>query len=563
MDSREGRDAVVTVPRASAGPVVVLCRSAAAVPLADLLQRHPRSLVVVVVIGSEPSQRRGPGASPRVRVRHVAHPGRVIDVLRVHDPPAVIIDLCTGVKLKRAALERYLPHLEEGGLYVVEGVADADDIAGTAARRGPSRAPALRAGWAWADVDRVLNRHRGQGVVADVTRVGTAVLVRVRGRRYLKLRDRDVADVLGARVGPGWGGVLVARPRTTFTSRATVHANRPDLLHRYRPEMVVQERYLREHYDVVCHRRQMALQGTTVLPISFHHPNRRQLHNRRTSRVSDDVATIPSDVVDDHLAGRWFHLDSEFPGHFGHFMTEDLSRLWGWRVAKRLHPDMRMLISTGQPGADLKPFQRTLLEAAGVAPEDVVVFHDPVRVEVLVGASPLFHNRRFVDPEVAEVWGDIADVLAPRGGPGPDRVFLTRPEGLARRCTNGAEVEARFAAHGFAVVDPESRSLPDQVALFAGARVVAGYAGSAMFGMVYSRTPGTRIVIGSSQYTASNEYLIASVKGDVLHQYWCDAEVDHPSGGWSVEAFHADFRFDFDADGASLEAVLGGLDGAG
>ena len=186
----------------------------------------------------------------------------------------------------------------------------------------------------------------------------------------------------------------------------------------------------------------------------------------------------------------------------------------------------------------------------------------PIQVERLVGATPQFHNGRYADPDIEQVWARIAARLIDGDARTPERIFVVRPPGLARRCHNGAALEAEFAAHGFEVVQPGALSIADQATVFAGAQVIAGYGGSAQFNTIFHSGPTTRIVIASESYYASNEWLISGVKGDDYHHFWCRPDV--PRGAtYESASFHSDFAFDFDRDGEALTDIVAEARGVG
>jgi capsular polysaccharide biosynthesis protein len=297
--------------------------------------------------------------------------------------------------------------------------------------------------------------------------------------------------------------------------------------------------------------------GDVIVPISFHHPCARRLNNRQSVDIGPHVATpeIPLEGAR-HLRGTYYHLVSEFPGHFGHFMTEDLARLWGWELARAEFDDVRLLLSVRKRGDKVPRFVVELLHAYGIEDEQITVIDEPTQVERLVGATPQFHNGQYADPDIEQVWARIAARLVDREARTPERIFVVRPPSMARQCHNGAEVEAEFAAHGFAVVQPGALSISDQATLFAGAHVIAGYGGSGQFNAIFRAGPTTRIVIASESYYASNEWLISAVKGDDYHHFWCRPDV--PRGAtYESASFHSDFAFDFDRDGAALTHVIG------
>jgi capsular polysaccharide biosynthesis protein len=382
-----------------------------------------------------------------------------------------------------------------------------------------------------------------------------------RGLHLVKLYDADIEPALSARVGPDWGVELARRPGFTYAARSRVTVNDPQYAFRLPSRWPVPDRVLRVHHDVICGPRQLVMQDNTVLPWSFHHPLAARRHARGTTYVSNTIAALPDDFGPAvELEGTYFHLDSEFPGHFGHFVTEDLSRLWGWKLAKERYPDCRLLIGTGRNAEDLKPFQRALLGALGIDEADIRTFGEPVRVGTLVGATPQFHNRRYLDPDLSRIWDQLRAVLRPEStADRAQRIFVTRDREAHRQCRNADEVEAIFVEHGFKVLRPETMSIPDQIAIFAAAQVIAGYGGSGMLSMIYSDRPGVRIVIGSEHYAATNEYLIASVRGDSYHHFWCPALAKPVDGEPASDALNSDFVFDTAKDGDNLHRLLEGL----
>ena len=96
--------------------------------------------------------------------------------------------------------------------------------------------------------------------------------------------------------------------------------------------------------------------------------------------------------------------------------------------------------------------------------------------------------------------------------------------------------------------------------MFRKAEVIAGYAGSALFNICYAPEPKRIVMITSESYTASNEYMMASVLGHDIDLVTCRADLDQPDEGWSRDAFEASYTFDHDREGRFLEAVLASLD---
>jgi capsular polysaccharide biosynthesis protein len=257
------------------------------------------------------------------------------------------------------------------------------------------------------------------------------------------------------------------------------------------------------------------------------------------------------------LPGTYYLLDPQITGHFGHIMTEVVPRLWGWDRAKALYPELKTL-TTVKPGRTAEPVLERLLTAYGIAPEDIVLVDHPVELESVITATGMWHNfaPHFAHPELPVVWDRIAAQLIdpsappPLTGPSAERLFLTRAPGSYRTCHNAAEVEAVFRAHGFEILRPEEYDLGAQAAIFRGAKVVAGFGGSAMFNLMYNHGLQHMIVLNQERFSARNEHLYASLLGADEDWFWSP-----PDEPW----FHSNWTFDFERNGADLEAVLKAL----
>lgn len=548
-------------PLLAAQPTRIMIIADSPIELGDVLERFPAAEILLVMIagkGPKPILRLFSGRvglPERFSVQLVPEAPEITALLRDLPPQQAIIDAAIRTRIKKYALRRFPYFLAEGGSYLITGL---DDGKVRQRRRGASTASRLSTHQVSATLaaETVLSRY------LEITEVTAgSVMITKRGRHVIKLYDREVVPALEARVGPGWGAELTHRPGFTFTARSRLAVNDPEYGYRFPTRWPVPDRYLRLHHDVVCGPRQLVLQDGAVLPWSFHHPQAERRHARGTQYISNLIAALPDGFRPAReLPGSYFHLDSEFPGQYGHFLTEDLSRLWGWRLAKERYPDCKLLLSRGRRAAGLKPFQRTLLGAFGVADDDLEVISEPVRVERLLGATPQFHNRRYIDPDLSRVWDQVRAVLRLEARiERAQRIFVARPAGSPRRCRNAAEVEQIFAEHGFKVVRPETLSVPDQVGLFATAHVIAGYSGAGMFNMIYSDRPGTRIVLGSEQSNAINEYLIAAVKGDDYHHFCCPPASTPAAEEKSTDSATGDYVFDTARDGGSLRRLLAGL----
>jgi capsular polysaccharide biosynthesis protein len=402
--------------------------------------------------------------------------------------------------------------------------------------------PHLRPGGVW-----VRRTGAGPDAVKAVTGEDDAVAI---------VGDAEMADLLA--LDPGRGSVLEVLPGETWQVRGRLRTSGPMPANPTPQQYAAPPMFLREYRDVVCLPRQVVVGGHVVLPESFTTVEEHRQRNVALDKLNPDFARAPV-ATDDAvpLPGRWFHLDNHLGWHFGHALTEQVSHLWGWQRVHAVDPSVRALVFADS--GELTPWQRDLLAAGGVPPDAVHVATAPVRVERLVGCTPMFSRPAYVHPAMRQTYDAISAALSARAGEGrwPRRVFFGR-RGTKRVCVNAAELEAEFTAAGFEVVYPEDHPLPDQVELVRRVDVLAGYAGSAMFHVALAGEPKHVVLVTSEAYPAHNEYLMSMLLGHRLDVVVCEPLVPRVDGQFTRESFHSDFAYRPEREGAFLRASLTG-----
>ncbi|HEY3528657.1 MAG TPA: glycosyltransferase 61 family protein [Nocardioides sp.] len=505
----------------------------------------------VLVLTPEPADL--PGYDVPVRAARALT--EVTDHLRRSGAVDLVVDLLATDRLPegcpdhRSLLAAVLPHLTRHGLFVHDRVAAPGDLGGGF-------------GGLAGVLDDSADAALGDSVRA-VMLTHEPMVVSKRYRHYLLLREIDVPEVLVAREPALSVDELAALPEGRVDSRTTVHhhgaaptiAPMKDVLHH--PRLVTR------HYrgPVAMSGRTLMWSGSTVLPDSFRWHLADDLGNPHLVDPAGEFARLKRRLVPERsLDGDFYQLESAYPSHFGHVLTEVVSRMWGWDEARRRLPGLKLLF---HPRRDFDPeVERAVFSAFGIADDDVVGADGPVLVGSVVSATPMWHNAEphYVHPGIAEVWERIGAGLRPHESDvvTSPRIFVSRSDATAnndRICRNLRQVERRFADRGFTILYPEQHPLPDQARLFREARVVAGFGGSALFNVMHTRRLEALVVLNHSGYFARNEHLFAAVKGGESHYFWSPPDRS-PANPRSKQALRAGWEFDLPGLGDDLDRLI-------
>ncbi|MEO5853037.1 MAG: glycosyltransferase 61 family protein [Nocardioides sp.] len=486
------------------------------------------------------------------------------DVILVVLGPAALVSLAQD---HGTLFESLFLHLRAGGVYVVDR---------TVQQREPGDARPCRTA---EHFHRMLAAAQGRDVGLGLSRRDIAiarylkavlvseqlVVVTKRGRHALKLREHQVPELLTARE-PGMAvSVLEVRPAGQLNIQIEESSYGPGRADPWPTQLEFPEMTLRHYAGTIVSAGGMRLHtGNTILPDSFRWSHAKILRNRRYPSVTPLFSRLDQALPTRILDGDYYFLDCMFSGHFGHLTSEVLCRLWGWDRAKREMPELKALFHTNPARRADGSLERRLFTAYGIAESDLVWSDQPVQLRSVVGASPMWHNKSpyYAHPDIRETWERLTTGLLADTQPAEhERIFVSRGASLSRRreCRNQAEVEHFFAVRGYHVFYPEELPLVEQVRLFAGARVVAGFGGSAMCNLMHAKRLEAVVVISHNAYTARNEHLFTSVLGAHMHYFWQSSDVEPPEVGRSKASDRSSFSFDFATHGHDLARVLSGL----
>ncbi|WP_375502937.1 glycosyltransferase 61 family protein [uncultured Jatrophihabitans sp.] len=538
-------------------------------PLAHIGDRLPAGadrLVVLVVDGTRVPLmlwRRSFRHDRTVVIRHDDELAATSLAIAALGPVDVLVDLLAGPGVDhRRVWEALFLHVRRDGAYLL----------GRTGRGHGRGARTLRAWWRSAP-ERIETPLAGPspdlelanelaGSLGRVSSGPHALLVQQRQRHWWKVREAAIPELLPRRDRDlSWTDLQVL-PAGSFRPTTPVTHHGSTVPQTWLDERIDHPAMRVRHYagDLAFAGHMLVHTENTILPDSYSWPLAADPNNpfavsggREFARVAD------ARVATERLPGNYYLLDPNYD-EYGHVLTEVVGRLWGWDEAKARIPDLKALFWVREDGPDVtaRPKFR-FAEAYGIAARDIVRTVRPVRVDSLVTATPMWHNRSpyYVHPQLRDVWRRLAHGFGADTAPSGQRIFIGRSGDFARRvCRNDADVQRFFVERGFRVVYPEHLDVAQQATLFAGAHVVAGYAGSALFNVLFAHHLQALLVLTHHSYTARNEHLFGAGLGVPVHYFWSRADISHPADRKTFAAVESPWEFDFAANQAALDDVL-------
>ena len=222
-------------------------------------------------------------------------------------------------------------------------------------------------------------------------------------------------------------------------------------------------------------------------------------HGRLDSALTWTSAT-PIEEVD-----RAVLLSTRVPDNHFHFMIENLSRL----ASLEDHPEL-----DGVPlivSSRILPSGREAL-AACVGDRPIIWQDDDVAIRVadlIVPSMPTFHPDTTLIPwpkgsaishrHLAYLRERLLPLAANVDSETPDLVYIARSARHARGLMNRDRIERIARDEGYAVVEPGTLSLAEQIAVFNGARVIVGTGGAAFANLVFASEGASVIALVSRQ----------------------------------------------------------------
>lgn len=213
------------------------------------------------------------------------------------------------------------------------------------------------------------------------------------------------------------------------------------------------------------------------------HSERQGAYNGdHTSLANPDSLKYPN-FFPKKLKGSTFFMGI-WMGHYGHFITETLSRLWLYKDIK--HYDNLIIfpfIFNHTP--PIKDYQAYLLHLLDIPSNKIHTLRKPMRFEKITVPEQGWTINHSVNKNIKPLYEHIRDkhhfVTQTY-----EKIFLSRNDTAYQRINNVTDIEAIFKKRGFTILYPDKLSIQEQLSIYANCKIMAGFSGSALHNCLFT-----------------------------------------------------------------------------
>jgi capsular polysaccharide biosynthesis protein len=183
-----------------------------------------------------------------------------------------------------------------------------------------------------------------------------------------------------------------------------------------------------------------------------------------------------------YLPGAWTSLIGRFSTGYYHWMTDDLPRL---ALLGEFPPETKILVR-----GPLRSYQKESLRMLAILDRVRETSEKHLVVEDYYFSSPTSMTGCTNPYAIQWLRKQYLPLMAREETP---KKFFIQRKGKTRGIINQKEVAHHYRSKGWAVVDLEELSLPEQIALFHNAEEIVGEHGAAFTNLIWCR-PGCRVL---------------------------------------------------------------------
>jgi len=199
-----------------------------------------------------------------------------------------------------------------------------------------------------------------------------------------------------------------------------------------------------------------------------------------------DALPRPSIFSSEKLQGNTFYL-GVWMGHYGHFITETLSRLWAFREIKHFRHLVvfPFIFSHRKP---VKDYQAYLMYLLDIPSDNIETLRAPTRFKSITVPEQGWTINRSANSNIAPIYTHIRETHQARHSSKEtcERIFLSRNDKKYQRTNNVADIETLFKKRGFTIFYPDQLTMQQQLSIYSNCKIMAGFSGSALHNCLFT-----------------------------------------------------------------------------
>lgn len=256
---------------------------------------------------------------------------------------------------------------------------------------------------------------------------------------------------------------------------------------------------------------------------------------KRISKISMEPSDL--DLQRAHaqrLSGEYVYLGWLF-GHYGHFLTETLSRFW--YCLERTAPRRFLVHANYRKFSEFPSHVVKVLKYFGINEGNLTIVREPVNVDVLHCPEQALRCDDSVGSHLRAVYKEISSKFSCKFE-GVEKVYVSRKSLLGdQRGFNENEVREIIEGLGFFVISPESLPFEEQLEIYSNCRYLVGPVGSGMHNAAFMPEGGKVLILAPNNFLFKNDCLLAAANGYDL-QYFISGNgesAEIKQSRWSVD----------------------------
>lgn len=234
--------------------------------------------------------------------------------------------------------------------------------------------------------------------------------------------------------------------------------------------------------------------------------------------------------------------------HYGHFITESLSRCWAIDLVAKNKRDCKFffdIVNTQFDYLGKLEWAVYMLECLGVDRESIIIGDHSCRInKLIVPSQSIVLHRQISRLAHYATWRRL--VQNDSGLPNHDQPCSSSYQGLyvsrrllklnKRKIESEHLIEEYLQSKNFFVIHPQNMNISDQIKTFNRSSILVGQAGSGLHNILFSAYGSRLIGIDSGEHTLMNDSLCALMASSSTHDIIIEPEISNIDGEKSLVA---------------------------